>query len=93
MFRAKSEMILTLAKVSHPERYDELEALLKKINKSANKRNSYVHNTWAVNEKNEACMLYYVPPNQMEIDPIRIQDIKQLTAQVEEWNAVLFKFL
>lgn len=95
-FRTKSEMTLALAKVRYRHNRDikELETLLSKINKTANKRNQYIHDLWCTDHDGDACQFRWgTKATAIEASKIRIQDIDQLTSQIRQWSDELDKFM
>jgi hypothetical protein len=95
-FRTKSEMTLSLAKMRYRHNKDvtELEDLLKRINKSATKRNHYIHDLWCTDRDLDACQFRWGnKAASVEASKIQVRDIEQLTNQLGLWADELDKFI
>jgi hypothetical protein len=95
-FRTKSEMTLSLARVRYKHNSDvaALEDLLKRISKTANKRNQYIHDLWCTDVDKDACQFRWgTKAAAIEASKIKVQDIEQLTAQIRHWSDELEAFM
>ena len=95
-FRTKSEMTLSMAKVryKHPSDVAALEDLLKRINKTANKRNQYIHDLWCTDIDKDACQFRWGnKAAAIDASKIDLKDITQLTTQIRHWSNELEAFM
>jgi len=85
-FRAKCDAIQAMAEMSLPkQKRDQMDKLLKKVRKTANKRNKYIHNPWATLQGEagiwDLSHKAYVPT----LTAVSIKDLNQTTQQIYQW--------
>jgi hypothetical protein len=96
--RTRAEMVKAVARavLKKGSDCDNLDALLGKINKTAKKRNAYVHDVWSLptTDKESALQMRLSGDDPSgKLDEIDLKDLLQLAKQTREWSDRLVRWI
>ncbi|WP_147274981.1 hypothetical protein [Ferruginivarius sediminum] len=86
-FRAKCDSIQAMARISLPSKTcEKIESFLKKVNKTAAKRNKYTHNPWATLDGEAGIWDLSHRASIPTLSAVKLKDLHQTTQQIYQWS-------